>query len=58
LSGSHRVLAYDLRGHGESAKPADGSFSFASHVADLLDLLNGLGIEKTAPDGRADQGRG
>lgn len=48
LSGSHRVLAYDLRGHGESAKPADGSFSFDSHVADLLDLLDGLGIAQTA----------
>ena len=26
LSPAHRLIAYDLRGHGESAKPADPSF--------------------------------
>lgn len=48
LAQTHQVLTYDLRGHGESEKPADGSFSFESHTADLLALLNGLGIERTA----------
>jgi pimeloyl-[acyl-carrier protein] methyl ester esterase len=48
LAAKHQVLTYDLRGHGASAKPEDGSFSFESHVADLKELLDGVGIEKTA----------
>jgi pimeloyl-[acyl-carrier protein] methyl ester esterase len=48
LSARHRVLTYDLRGHGQSEKPADHDFSFAAHAKDLLDLLDGLGIQKTA----------
>ena len=48
LAQNHQVLAYDLRGHGESEKPADNSFSFASHVQDLLELLDSLSIQQTA----------
>ncbi|MDF2627815.1 MAG: alpha/beta hydrolase fold protein [Symbiobacteriaceae bacterium] len=48
LAATHKVLAYDLRGHGESEKPADNSFSFASHVQDLLELLDSQSIQQTA----------
>ncbi len=39
LSESHRVILYDLRGHGRSAVPASG-YDTATHVADLDALLH------------------
>jgi len=39
LDGSHRILAPDLRGRGDSDKPATG-YSLAHHAADLLALLD------------------
>lgn len=44
LRGSHRVVAPDLRGFGETPMPP-GEFSFAE---DVLRLLDGLGIEQAA----------
>ena len=42
-----RVLAPDLRGHGESAKTGDaGSYTLAHLVDDLLAFLDALGIER------------
>jgi pimeloyl-ACP methyl ester carboxylesterase len=41
-----RVLAPDLRGHGESGRGEAGSYGFAALVADLLGLLDALGIER------------
>ena len=40
-----QVLTYDVRGHGESEKPAP-PYSIAAFAADLAALLNELGIEK------------
>ena len=41
----HRAVAYDLRGHGESAV-GDGQYTIELHVDDLLALLDHLGIAK------------
>ena len=41
-----RMIRYDLRGQGRSEIPADGDYSLAAHRADLLRLLDGLGIER------------
>ena len=45
LSPAHRLIAYDLRGRGESAKP-DKGYSLAHHNADLLALLDHFGLKK------------
>ncbi|WP_369850243.1 alpha/beta fold hydrolase [Granulimonas faecalis] len=42
----HRAVAYDVRGHGASDKPA--AFSMADHVADLLGLCCALGLTRPA----------
>src|SRR3989304_740664 len=45
LAGSHRLIAYDLRGRGDSGKPAKG-YSLAEHCDDLLGLLDHLGLAR------------
>jgi pimeloyl-ACP methyl ester carboxylesterase len=45
LSPAHRVIAYDLRGRGESDKPERG-YSLALHGEDLLGLLDHFGLAK------------
>ena len=45
LSPGHRLIAYDLRGRGESDKPATG-YSLEIHREDLRRLLDGLGLGK------------
>ena len=45
LGGSHRLIAYDLRGRGDSDKPPTG-YSLAHHAADLLGLLDRLGLDR------------
>ncbi len=45
LSGRYRLIAPDLRGFGDSDKP-NGPFGPADHAADLLALLDALGIER------------
>ena len=45
LGGSHRLVAYDLRGRGDSAKPETG-YSLAEHCGDLLGLLDHFGLER------------
>jgi pimeloyl-ACP methyl ester carboxylesterase len=45
LSPQFRVIAYDLRGRGNSDKPSNG-YNLAQHVTDLLGLLNALSLEK------------
>src|SRR5205814_4065260 len=42
---SRRLVAYDLRGRGDSDKPASG-YSLAVHGADLLGLLDHLGVQR------------
>lgn len=43
LARSHRVIAPDLFGHGDSAKPS-GDYSLGAHAAMLRDLLDLLGL--------------
>src|SRR5262249_46657829 len=45
LAGRYRLIAPDLRGFGDSSKPS-GAFGPADHAADMLVLLNALGIER------------
>ncbi|MHB1415673.1 MAG: alpha/beta fold hydrolase [Chloroflexota bacterium] len=46
LEADHRVLRYDVRGHGQTDKPA-GPYSVALFAEDLRALLTGLRIGKT-----------
>jgi pimeloyl-ACP methyl ester carboxylesterase len=45
LARDHRVLAYDLRGRGDSEKPAAG-YSIPRHTADLCRLIDVLALEQ------------
>jgi pimeloyl-ACP methyl ester carboxylesterase len=45
LSPAHRLIAYDLRGRGESDKPEHG-YSLMHHNEDLLGLLDHFGLRK------------
>lgn len=47
LARDHRVFAYDLRGRGDSEKPAHG-YSVPLHAADLAAFIDALGIERPA----------
>lgn len=47
-----RVIAYDLRGFGGSAKPAAG-YDFASFAADLAGLMDALKIQKAVIAGHS-----
>jgi 3-oxoadipate enol-lactonase len=46
LADKHQVIAPDLRGHGRSTRPA--GFTLDDLVADMIALLDALGIERTA----------
>ena len=52
LAGSHRLVAYDLRGRGDSAKPETG-YSLAEHCGDLLGLLDHFGLERAIVAGHS-----
>ncbi len=45
MDDDHRVIAPDLFGHGDSAKPF-GDYSLSAHAATLRDLLDHLGVER------------
>lgn len=47
LSTTHRVTAFDLRGHGYSDAPPSG-YTSADHAADLLALMDALGMERAS----------
>jgi pimeloyl-ACP methyl ester carboxylesterase len=46
LSSNFRIIALDLRGHGESYKDADLDYSAGRMIKDILELMNTLGIRK------------
>jgi len=46
LAPHYRVLAMDLRGHGDSDWHEGADYEYASHVADVLALLDHLAIER------------
>ncbi len=43
---SHRAIAYDIRGHGQS-DVLDGQYTVEGHVDDLIALLDHLGVDRT-----------
>jgi len=45
LSGSYRVIAPDLIGHGDAATPR-GDYSLGAHAASIRDLLTTIGVER------------
>jgi pimeloyl-ACP methyl ester carboxylesterase len=52
LSPAFRVIAPDLRGRGDSDKPARG-YRMADHAADVLALLDVLGLERVVMGGHS-----
>jgi pimeloyl-ACP methyl ester carboxylesterase len=46
LARDHRVIAFDLRGHGKSGKPHDPA-AYEELAADAVRLLDHLGVEKS-----------
>lgn len=52
LSPQFRVLALDLRGRGQSSQPEQG-YSFADHAADIIGVLDQLGIERAVLGGHS-----
>lgn len=52
LNESHRVIAPDLRGRGRSGKP-DTGYSMGEHAADVIALLDYLGLEKVVMGGHS-----
>lgn len=45
LSNTHRVIAYDLRGRGDSDKPESG-YSLPIHAQDLADIIDALELDR------------
>jgi pimeloyl-ACP methyl ester carboxylesterase len=52
LSPALRALAFDLRGRGLSDAP-DAGYTMADHAADILGVLDGLGIERAVIAGHS-----
>src|SRR5215208_6774656 len=52
LARSHRVIAPDLIGHGDSATPR-GDYSLGAHAAVIRDLLSALGIDRATMVGHS-----
>lgn len=53
LGGHLRVFAPDLRGHGRSDPPADGAYAIAAHAADVVALVDELGLDRFALAGHS-----
>jgi pimeloyl-ACP methyl ester carboxylesterase len=46
LAPERRAVAIDLRGHGESAEPADGDLSYDGRAEDIEALADALGLDR------------
>ena len=44
LRGTRRAVAFDVRGHGGSDRPADGDYAIASLAGDVAAVADGLGL--------------
>jgi pimeloyl-ACP methyl ester carboxylesterase len=44
LADRFRCVALDLRGHGESGRPADGDYGLAAHARDVAAVVTALGL--------------
>ena len=54
LTATHRVVTWDLRGHGGSDYPADpASYSGANALADMAALLTALGVDQAVLGGHS-----
>ncbi len=51
LAERHRVVTYDLRGHGRSSLPSGGRGGFEGHVADLVAVMEDLDLQDTVAVG-------
>lgn len=47
LRSTGHVYSYDQRGHGDSSRPADGNYSWASTAADLKAFIVAMKLERT-----------
>ena len=52
LARDHRILAYDLRGRGDSDKPESG-YNIPTHAADLAELIDKLGLDRPVVAGHS-----
>src|SRR5918998_6937464 len=52
LAEDYTVIAPDLLGHGDSAKP-DGDYSLGAHAAGIRDLLAALGVDRASVVGHS-----
>lgn len=54
LRGTHRLIAWDMRGHGDTEGPDDpAGYSHAATVADMRALLDRLGVERAVVAGHS-----
>lgn len=52
LADTFRMISIDLRGRGQSDKPAEG-YTMAHHAADVLGLMDDLGVEQCVVGGHS-----
>jgi pimeloyl-ACP methyl ester carboxylesterase len=53
LSGSFHCWGLDLRGHGQSGRPADGDFAWSGFAVDVLAAVDHLGLDRPAGFGHS-----
>ncbi|MEO8601274.1 MAG: alpha/beta hydrolase [bacterium] len=48
LADRFHCIALDLRGHGDSSRPADGNYALAAHADDVCAAIDALGLTRPA----------